>query len=168
MKEKRSLEAHKGLYYEEFEAGQTITSSGRTVTEADVVAFAALTGDWASIHTDAVFAAQHPFGQRVAHGMLGASFATAMAMRMGFLDDTILAFREIRGWKFSLPIHLGDTIRVRINVNEKRPIPRLGGGLVTFHAALINQYDQIVQHGIWVVLVKIQENPPPEVKNPEG
>ena len=71
--------ASKGLYFEEFELGLTITSPGRTITEADVVAFAALTGDWTRIHTDAVYAASHPLGQRVAHGMLGISVAVALA-----------------------------------------------------------------------------------------
>jgi acyl dehydratase len=67
MTEKRTLAARRGLYFEEFEVGQSITSAGRTVTEADVVGFAALTGDWTAIHADAVYAAQHPLGQRVAH-----------------------------------------------------------------------------------------------------
>ncbi len=53
MAEQRTLNACRGLYFEEFEVGQSITSAGRTVTEADVVGFAALSGDWNSIHTDA-------------------------------------------------------------------------------------------------------------------
>ena len=71
----------RGLYFEEFEIGQEINSVGRTVTEADVVGFASLTGDWTRIHTDAVYAAQHPLGQRVAHGLLGISIAVALATR---------------------------------------------------------------------------------------
>ena len=107
MAEKRTLNARRGLYFEEFEVGQSITSPGRTVTEADVVGFAALTGDWTSIHTDAVYAAQHPLGQRVAHGLLGLSIASALAVRLGFLEGTVLAFREISDWKFSQPIYFG-------------------------------------------------------------
>jgi len=130
MTEKRALEAPRGLYFEEFEVGQTVTSVGRTVTEADVVGFAALSGDWTTIHTDAVYAAQEPFGQRVAHGMLVLSIAIALATRLGFMEGTVLAFREIGEWKFSLPIYLGDTIHVRATVTETKPMPRLGGGLV--------------------------------------
>lgn len=156
MPEKR-LTTRKGLYFEEFEVGQSITSVGRTVTEADVVSFAALTGDWTTIHTDAVYAAQHPFGQRVAHGLLGLSIASALAVRLGFMEETVLAFREIGEWKFSLPIYLGDTIRVQATVSETKPMHRLGGGLVTFKVQILNQDDKVVQRGTWSLLMKSQE-----------
>ena len=156
MTEKRTLAAPRGLYFEEFEIGQSVTSVGRTVTEADVVGFAALSGDWTTIHTDAVYAAEQPFGQRVAHGLLGLSIASALAVRLGFLEGTVLAFREIGEWKFSLPIFFGDTIRVRVTVAESRPMGRLGGGRVTFRVQILNQDDQVVQRGTWGLLVKSQ------------
>lgn len=156
MNEKRPLEVRKGYYFEEFVTGDAVASDGRTVTEADLINFAALTGDWAPIHSDAVYAAQQSFGQRVAHGALGFSFATALAVRTGILDGTLLAFREVQRWKFSLPIFIGDTIHVTVMIGETRAVPRLGGGLVTFHAELVNQHGQVVQHGEWVVLVKMR------------
>ena len=156
MTEKRALEAPRGLYFEEFEVGQTVASAGRTVTEADVVSFAALSGDWTTIHTDAVYAAREPFGQRVAHGMLVLSIAVALAARLGFMEGTVLAFREIGEWKFGLPVFFGDTVRVRVTVSETKPMERLGGGLVTFRVRILNQDDQIVQRGTWSVLVKSQ------------
>ena len=154
MEEKRMLEAPRGLYFEEFTTGLTITSPGRTITEADVVGFAALTGDWTRLHTDAVYAAQKPFGQRIAHGMLGLSFASALAVRMGFLEETLLVFREISNWKFVLPIFLGDTIHVQAVVHETRAVPRLSGGLVILEIEVLNQNDKVVQRGSWSVLVK--------------
>ena len=157
MTEKRELTAHTGLYFEEFEVGQSIISLGRTVTEADVVAFAALTGDWNTIHTDAEYAAQHPFGQRVAHGLLGLSIASGLAVRLGFLEETVLAFREMGSWKFSLPIYIGDTIHVRATVVATKPMRRLGGGLVTLKVEILNQDDKVVQRGTWGVLVKSRE-----------
>jgi 3-hydroxybutyryl-CoA dehydratase len=137
--------------------GQSISSPGRTVTEADVVAFAALSGDWNPMHTDAEFAAKHPFGQRVAHGLLGLSIASGLAVRLGFLEETVLAFREIGEWKFSLPIYLGDTIRVRATVTATKPMRRLGGGLVSLKTEILNQDDQIVQRGTWGVLIRSRE-----------
>ncbi len=154
MTEKRELTAQMGLYFEDFEAGQSITSVGRTVTEADVVAFAALSGDWNPMHTDAEFAAQHFFGQRVAHGLLGLAIALGLVVRLGFLEETVLAFREIGEWKFSLPIFLGDTIRVRATVTETKPMRRLGGGLVRLKAEILNQDDKVIQRGTWGVLIK--------------
>ena len=153
MAEETAPNARRGLYFEEFEVGQSITSAGRTITEANVVNFAALTGDWTTIHTDAVYAAQHLFGQRVAHGLLGLSIASALAVRLGFMEETVLAFREIGDWKFSKPIFFGDTIRLRASVIETKPMRRLGGGQVTFKVQILNQDDQVVQHGTWGLLM---------------
>ncbi len=158
MAEEMSLNVRRGLYFEEFEVGQSITSVGRTITEADVVSFAALTGDWTTIHTDAEYAAQHPFGQRVAHGLLGLSIASALAVRLGFMEGTVLAFREIGKWKFSQPIYLGDTIHLRAAMIETKPLRRLGGGQVTFKVQILNQKDQIVQRGTWGLLMTGQGN----------
>jgi acyl dehydratase len=157
MTDNASLAAHRGLYFEEFSVGQSVTSMGRTIGEADVMSFAAFSGDWTPIHTDAQYAASHPFGQRVAHGMLGLSIASALAVRLGFLEETILAFREIRDWKFSQPIFLNDTIRMRAAVIETRPVRRMHGGLVSFAVEVINQHEVVLQHGVWVVLVKSRE-----------
>lgn len=157
MAEKKLLPVRKGLFFEEFEVGQFISSPGRTITEADVVAFAALTGDWNSIHTDAVYAASHPFGQRIAHGLLGMSIAVALALRLGFLEGTVLAFREVSDWKFSLPIFIGDTIHMQASVVETKAVPRLGGGLVALAVEILNQNDQSVQRGKWTMLVMGRE-----------
>jgi len=156
MAEKRELTAPKGLFFEEYEVGQSITSQGRTVTEADVVAFAALSGDWNAMHTDAEFAAKHPFGQRVAHGLLVLSIASGLAIRLGFMEETVLAFREMGEWKFSLPVFFGDTVRVQATVTETKSMPRLGGGLVTLKVQVLNQDDKVVQRGTWGVLVRGQ------------
>ena len=154
MPDLKPLPFQRALYFEDFEAGQTITSPGRTITEADIVAFAALTGDWNPIHTDAIYAAKQPGGQRIAHGLLGMSIASALAMRLGFLEESLLAFREIETWKYSRPILIGDTVHVRIIILESRPVLRLQGGLVKLGLELLNQAEQITQHGRWSVLVK--------------
>jgi len=148
-----------GLYFEDFAIGQTLTSAARKVSEADVMAFAALTGDYTPIHIDAEYAARHPFGRRVAHGLLGLSLASALAIQMGFVEETILAFRGMNEWKFSLPIYLEDTIRVKVVVQEMRPVRRLGGGMVTFGVEVLNQADQVVQQGTWSLLVKSRAVP---------
>jgi 3-hydroxybutyryl-CoA dehydratase len=148
------LRVSHGMYFDEFEIGQSVTSGGRTITEADIVSFSYLSGDWNAIHTDAEYAAQHPFGQRVAHGVLVLSIATGLANRLGFMEETVLAFREIGSWRFSLPTYIGDTIRVRATVIESKPMRRLGGGLVTFKVEIINQKDEVAQRGTWAVLVK--------------
>ncbi len=143
----------RGRYFEEFEVGEEIVSPGRTITETDIVTFAGLSGDYNPLHTDAEFAKGTMFGQRVAHGLLGLAIASGLGMRLGFIEGTAEAFRELT-WKFSLPIFIGDTVHFRCRIGGKKPMPRLDGGLVTFNAALINQEGKTVQRGQWVVLVK--------------
>ncbi len=154
MSENKSILGHSSLYLEDFVIGQTVTSPARTITEADVVNFAGLSGDHSAIHTDAEYAARHPFGQRVAHGLLGLSIAVGLVVRMGFIEESSLGFREIDGWKFSAPICLGDTIHAQGVVTATRAIPRLGGGMVTLQVEIRSQTDKVLQHGSWSFLVK--------------
>jgi 3-hydroxybutyryl-CoA dehydratase len=142
-----------GQYFEEFSVGQRIISPARTVTEADIVAFAGLSGDYNSIHTDAAYAADSPFGQRVAHGLLGLAIASGLAVRTGIMEETVFAFREIKDWKFSSPIFIGDTVHIAIEVEEMKPLPRLGGGSLLLGLELINQRQERLMHGHWSVLV---------------
>ena len=144
---------NRGQYFEEFEVGQKIITAGRTITESDIVTFAGLSGDYNQIHTDAQFSAGTPFGQRVAHGLLGLSIASGLAMRTGVLEGTVLAFREINTWKFSNPIYIGDTIHVELLVIETKALPRLGGGSVVIELAVKNQRDETVMKGTWTALV---------------
>jgi 3-hydroxybutyryl-CoA dehydratase len=147
------LEIRRSFYFEEFAVGQTITSPARTVTETDIVAFAALSGDWNPVHTDAVYAATTPYGQRVGHGLLALSIAVGLAVRMGFIGDTLLGFRGIDGWKFSAPLLINDTIHMQAAVSETRAIPRMNGGLVTLRVEILNQAGKVLQQGNWSVLV---------------
>jgi acyl dehydratase len=140
------------MYFEEFEVGVEVVSPGRTITEADVVAFAGLSGDYNQLHTDEEFAKGLMFGQRIAHGMLVLSIATGLAARLGFIEGTALAFRELT-WKFSQPVFFGDTIYIKATCKELKPMPRLGGGVVKFDVRVANQDGKTVQRGEWQLLM---------------
>ena len=143
----------RGLHFEAFEVGQTIVTAGRTITEADIVTFAGLSGDFNQIHTDATYSANYMFGQRIAHGLLVQSIATGLAVRTGVIEGTVLAFRELSA-KFSRPTFIGDTIHVEIEITEKKELPRLGGGNITMKYNVINQDGKVIQRGDWIMLVK--------------
>lgn len=140
-------------YFEEFEEGMVFETGGRTVTEADIVNFAGLSGDFNPIHTNEVHASQTMFGRRIAHGLLGLSIASGLCTHLGFLGDTVQAFLGLE-WKFKAPIFIGDTIKVRVTVSNLRPMRRLGGGVVTFNVDVIKQDDTVVQTGSWQILFK--------------
>jgi 3-hydroxybutyryl-CoA dehydratase len=147
------LPASHGMYFEEFEAGQKIVTMGRTISEADIFNFAGLSGDYNPIHTDAEFSKSIPFGQRIAHGLLGVAVASGLAYRTGILEGTTIAFREIREWRFSKPVFIGDTIHVEMIVNETKAVPRLKGGAVDILLDVKNQNGDTVMKGTWSILI---------------
>ena len=136
-----------GLYFEEFSVGQKVVTVGRTVSEGDIFNFAGLTGDFNQIHTDAEFSKTTPFGQRVAHGLLGLSMAVGLIWRTGVLEGTVLAFREISEYKFIKPYFIGDTMHVEMTVTETKALPRIGGGAVIAAIVAKNQNDEVCQRG---------------------
>jgi 3-hydroxybutyryl-CoA dehydratase len=153
-----TLPRARGMYFEQFEVGQSFTSVGRTVTESDIVSFAGLSGDYNQIHTDAEYSRETPFGQRVAHGLLGLAIVSGLSVRTGVLEGTVLAFREINEWKFVKPVLIGDTIRVVMKIVETKELRRLGGGAVTIEMDVENQHDETVMKGSWKVLVAARPN----------
>jgi acyl dehydratase len=155
----RKLARPAGLYFEEFAIGDAVESVGRTVTETDIVNFASLSGDWNLIHTDAEYSAQGMFGQRVAHGLLVLSIASGQAVRLGFMEDTVLAFRGLE-WKFAKPVFIGDTVRLRVTVEDKKDMRRVGGGLITFKMEVVNQKNEVCQRGTWDILCKVIDPTP--------
>ena len=148
-----TIPAVRGKYFEEFEVGQKMISPGRTITESDVVGFAGLSGDFNQIHTDAQYSESSPFGARVAHGLLGLSIASGLALRTGVLEGTVMAFREINGWKFIKPIYLGDTIHIEMEITATKALPRVGGGSVILVMDVQNQDGNTVMKGSWTTLV---------------
>jgi len=149
---KTESDAPRGLYFEEFEPGVTLRTRGRTITEADLVQFAALTGDFNPMHTDAEYCKTSFMGQRVAHGMLTASYAVGQAYQLGILERTVLGFRGFE-MKFSAPVYIGDTIHAELKVTETKAAKRLGGGLVTLEMRVIKQDGKIAQKGSMTLLM---------------
>ena len=143
----------RGLYFEDFEVGQIFYSTGRTINASDIANFAGLSGDYNQIHTDAEFAKETPFGQRIAHGLLITSIASGLVMQSGLLEGTVLAFREINEWKFIKPTFIGDTVRVESEVITAKALRRIGGGSVVISLTIKNQSDETLIKGTWTVLV---------------
>jgi acyl dehydratase len=126
------------LEFDALEVGMAFVTRGRTITETDVVSFAALSGDWHPQHVDRVWARQSPFGQRIAHGLLLLSYATGLVP----LDpDRVLALRRIQDVTFKRPVCLGDTVHVEGDVAALQPIDD-GAGLVSWRWSVINASGQ--------------------------
>ncbi|GMR11308.1 MAG: MaoC/PaaZ C-terminal domain-containing protein [Anaerolineae bacterium] len=143
----------RGLTFDQFEVGDTYVSQSRTVTEADVVAFAGLSGDFNPLHTDALFASETPFGERIAHGMLIASMATGMSNWTGVFEGTTIALME-QVIRYKGAVKLGDTIHLELAVAAKKETSKSDRGVVTFDTLVINQEGTTVIEGQWVLMMR--------------
>jgi 3-hydroxybutyryl-CoA dehydratase len=101
--------------YDELQIGEAATFT-KTLSETDIYLFAGITGDMNPAHVDAVSAADGMFKQRIAHGMLSASFiSTVIAMKLPG-PGTIYAGQNLQ---FRAPVYIGDTVTARAEVSEK-------------------------------------------------
>lgn len=141
--------------YDDLFVGLAFRSPGRTITDADLVGFAGLTGDFSELHTSDVYAQASQFGKRVAHGMLGLAYAHGlMWARTGELRETAVAFLGISDWRFVGPIFVGDTIFVNYQLAELRDSKsRPEQAIATFNVEVVNQQGTIVQRGKKALLV---------------
>jgi acyl dehydratase len=143
----------KRTFYEDYAVGDEFVTPARTVTEADVTMFAALSGDYNRLHTDTEHARQGPFGERIAHGLLGLSMVVGLAYRSEIDPDGAVAFLGL-SWKFSAPIKLGDTIHAIIQINAMRETSNPNRGILVQSIRLLNQRAEVVQAGEFTMMVK--------------
>ena len=139
------MAADKHRHFDEIEVGEEYESPGRTVTEADIVVFAGLSGDYNVLHTDAEFMRHSIFGERIAHGLLGLAIQQGLASR----GEPTAAHGSLAAlkWKFKGPIRLGDTIHARSRIAGLEDGALPGHGLVTVERQVINQHGEVVQEG---------------------
>jgi acyl dehydratase len=144
-----------GYRYEDLTVGMRFRSPGRTITDADLVNFAGLTGDFSELHTSDVYAKSSEFGRRIAHGMLGLAYAHGlMWARTGELREIAIAFLGITDWKFVGPIYLNDTIFVNyalVDLRDSKSRPTQA--IASFDVEVVNQHEAVVQRGRKVLLV---------------
>lgn len=144
-----------GYSYHDLHVGLSFRSPGRTITDADLVGFAGLTGDFSELHTSDVYARASQYGRRVAHGLLGLAYAHGlMWARTGELRPTVIAFLGMSDWRFVGPIFVGDTIFVNYRIIEIRDsASRPGQAIVTFDVQVVDQDERVVQQGRKAILV---------------
>ncbi len=145
--------ALRGLTFDQFNLGDTFASQARTVTEADVVNFAGLSGDFNPLHTDEEFGRATPFGGRIAHGMLVAAMATGMANWTGVFEGTTIALIE-QVIQYKGAVKFGDTVHLELRVAEKKETSKPDRGVVVFETHVCNQDHTAVIEGKWTLMMK--------------
>ena len=146
--------AEERLLWEDLTEGDVAISSGRTVTEADVVNFCGVSGDYNWFHIDAEAAKESVFGQRVAHGALVLAMATGL--QVGQMEPKVAtaAFMGLREWQFRAPVFFGDTIRVKRTIGAKSEHKNPAQGFVVYEIEVLNQDDKVVHKGQWNMLIR--------------
>jgi acyl dehydratase len=147
-----------GRLFDAFAIGQRFETPGRTITEADIVSFSGLTGDYNPVHTDEVFAKATDFGSRIAHGPMGIGLAFGLASRLDLIDGTVIALLGIT-WDFKAPMRIGSTIRALIEVTEMRDVKRADCGLLGLAISLLDQDDATIQVGSARLLMRRKPHP---------
>jgi len=142
-----------GMFFEDFEVGAIFTTTRRTITEADVMTFAGLSGDWNPLHVDREFARETPFGEPIAHGLLVLSVASGLGVQTGIFTGTNLAFLGLEDWRFLAPVLFGDTIHMESTVVETRRTSKRDRGVVRIQQEIKNQRGEVVQKGIFASLM---------------
>jgi len=142
-------------YFENFAAGQTFTSQGRTILDADIAGFAAWSWDTNPVHTDAELMASSRFGQRIAHGLLGMSVAMGLTSRIGVFETCSIALLGVEDWRFLAPVLVGDTLRCRVEILGARLTSSGESGILDRRFTLLNQRNETVQTGRIGLLVAV-------------
>ena len=148
------------LFLEDLEVGQTFTGPARTITEADVVGFAGLSGDYNPIHTDVEFAKDSPYGQRVVYGLLGLSVLTGLLDRTRLFSGSAIAMLGIRDWTFTAPLFIGDTVTFRMEIRGVKRTSRGDRGVVDRYFELLNQRGEVLQRGHIDLMIRSRDYSP--------
>lgn len=142
------------LYFEDLAEGQQFVTAGRTITESDVVSFAAWTGDYNPLHTNVEFARTTQFGQRLVHGLLGPALCIGLVGRLGLFEGTAVALLGVDEWRFRRPVFIGDTVHCRVTITGTRLTSGGAVGVVSRRFELINHHDELTQEGRMDVMVR--------------
>lgn len=143
-------------YFEEYVIGSARETTGRTITETDIVLHAGQTGDFFPHHMDAAWCATQDFGQRIAHGTL--VFSVAIGMTASTINPHAMSYGYDR-LRFVQPVFIGDTLRVRAEITECRPHPkRASHGVAVETVTVRNQRGDTVLVCEHLYLVKRREH----------
>jgi len=154
------VKANENRFFEDIDIGEEFVTPSRTVTEADVVWFAGISGDFEQLHVSEEFAKGTIFGERVAHGLLGLVIFDGLKTRTSLVTGTHTIASLGWTWHFRKPIRFGDTLTGRLVIKDKRRTSRGDRGILFIGCELRNQHGELVQEGENRMMIKCRESRP--------
>ena len=148
-----------GKLFDEWSVGEEFVTPSRTMTETDVVMFAAMSGDYNELHTSEAFMRKSQFGRRIVHGLLSLAVSHGLLFRTGYLEGTAIAFLGIDAWKFEAPLFFGETIQVKAKVAEKIPSKsKPDRGIIKLFLQIIKEDGTVIQSGYKTLMIKRKQS----------
>lgn len=142
----------RGKTFDDFIIGEDIFSASRTITEADVVNFAGLSGDFNPLHTNEEFMKNSAFGGRIAHGALVSAISSGQVNQLGIFEGTTIAVAQVTT-RYTGAVRFGDTVNTVIKCVDKKESKKPDRGVATFQITVLNQQGQAVQEAEWVIIL---------------
>ena len=142
----------KGMLFDDWEIGKVYTTAARTIREADVAAYCALSGDYNPLYTNEPFAKGSFYGRTVVPGGLTFIIANGLDCRTLWMDGSFIGLLD-QQMSFPKPVFVGDTIYLTMVPTEKRLTKKPGRGVVTYRVSVFNQRDEMVMDGTWVIMI---------------
>ena len=134
-------------YFEDVESGEVFVTPTRTITEADVLAYGGVSGDFEELHFSSEFAKSTVFGKRVAHGLLGLVIFDGLKTRTGLISNIHTTASLGWNWRFAKPLHIGATVYGKIVISKKRLTSSRVQGILYCDAELLDEKNEVIQAG---------------------
>jgi acyl dehydratase len=141
--------------FEDLPLDQPFESPARTLSEAELVMFSMLTGDWGAIHADEEFAKTTPLGRRMFHGTFGIALAIGMSATLLHFTTPVIAALGVREWSYRAPLFVGDTVHLRMTIVEKRRTSAGNRGIVSRRLQLVKHDGSVAQEGFADLMIAV-------------
>ena len=142
----------KGMLYDEWELNKEYITPARTICDADVARYCALSGDYNPLYTNALFAEKSIYGKMVAPAGLTFIICNGLDCQTLWVDGSYIGLLD-QQQSFKKPVYVGDTIYLTMTPVAKRLSKKPGRGIITYRMAAYNQNDELVMDGTWVILM---------------
>lgn len=142
----------KGMLYDEWELNKTYITPARTIRQSDVDRYCALSGDYSPEYTNDLYAKSIGHSQPIVPGGLTFIIGNGLDCQTLWVDGSYIGLLD-QQMQFLSPVYVGDTVYLTMTPTAKRLSKKPGRGVITYQISILNQRDEVVMDGVWVILM---------------